>query len=244
MANRKKKPATAPPAIPIPPPMIPSLSALARQPPSLSSAPSPPNVPLFMYEIPIPVGVQPGGKFLALIGSKRYLLTCPQVVQTFFVASPDPPGHFLDPTATSSPPTNMPSTVGICRGPAVRKPPVGQDFSRELSEIFRGPTAQQLLASQAAALLRLRPNSETATTTNSGQTENGIPQAVEFEDFFESSEDHSFQEYQPLYYHKGKPHPDQLVQSASLSGVNPPPIDYELSLPVQVCCSRSLHSPS
>jgi hypothetical protein len=188
-----------------------------------------------MYEIRIPAGVTAGGKFCALLGGKRYLLTCPQVVQTFFVASPDPP----DPPnrhsdANLAPlPIALPSTVGICRGPAIRKQQVGTNpssFTRELSEIFRGPSAQHLLAAQAAARLT-NPNMMTSNETPEG---GGVPQAIEFEDFFDSAEDHSFQEYKPMYFHKGLPHPDQLVQSASLSGVNPPPIDYELSLPENV----------
>ena len=57
---------------------------------------------------------------------------------------------------------------------------------------------------------------------------------LEPEDFFEASEEHSFQNYTPVHFHQGLPHPDQLVQSASLSAVDPPPIDYELSLPEKV----------
>jgi hypothetical protein len=61
------------------------------------------------------------------------------------------------------------------------------------------------------------------------------PERVHIEDEFEeAADDHSFRDYQPKFYKGGNPHPDQLVESSSLSAVPPPHITYELSLPKQV----------
>jgi hypothetical protein len=56
----------------------------------------------------------------------------------------------------------------------------------------------------------------------------------EEDDCFEAVDGHSFENYLPLHYTGGQQHPGDLVQSSSLSGAHPPPIEYELHLPNEV----------
>lgn len=68
------------------------------------------------------------------------------------------------------------------------------------------------------------------------------PEVLEELDNFEETETEStFSEYQPRKYIGGLPHPDPLVESSSLSAVEPPDITYTLTLPLEVA-SRGLLS--
>lgn len=78
------------------------------------------------------------------------------------------------------------------------------------------------------------PNSTSMNRPISQDLQSSEVILIESEDFFEASEEHSFENYFPIYVHQGIHHPDQLVQSASLSAVDPPLVDYELSLPEKV----------
>jgi hypothetical protein len=63
-------------------------------------------------------------------------------------------------------------------------------------------------------------------------------------DCFEATEVHSFEDYHPVHFHAGVRHPGHLVQSASLSNVDPPTIIYKLSLPDFVSPPLSLSEPT
>lgn len=67
------------------------------------------------------------------------------------------------------------------------------------------------------------------------------PEATEHEtdDFEESTDEHSFQDYVPAYFSDGLPHPDPLVQSACMSAVLPPQIHYRISIPRKVFVTPS-----
>jgi hypothetical protein len=80
-----------------------------------------------------------------------------------------------------------------------------------------------------------------ASSTNSARL-NHRPKAVvpnaerevvelEEDDCFEATEAHAFEDYRPVHSLGGTNHPGHLVQSASLSSVDPPPITYKLTLP-------------
>lgn len=57
------------------------------------------------------------------------------------------------------------------------------------------------------------------------------PASEENDEFEETVTDVTFKEYLPLKYKFGNPHPDQLIQSLSLSAVDPPDIKYDLIIP-------------
>jgi hypothetical protein len=62
---------------------------------------------------------------------------------------------------------------------------------------------------------------------------------IEEDDCFEATDVHSFEDYRPVPTVGGFDHPGHLVQSASLSSVDPPPVTYKLSLPD--CVSSGLY---
>ena len=53
----------------------------------------------------------------------------------------------------------------------------------------------------------------------------------------------AYNEYRPLKFHLGKPHPDVLVESASLAAVAVPDLTYQLRLPERVIESGVLSAP-
>jgi hypothetical protein len=53
-------------------------------------------------------------------------------------------------------------------------------------------------------------------------------------DFEDVNDVLTYDKYSPRFYDAGRPHPDPLVQSASMAAVDPPPITYELHLPPKV----------
>lgn len=57
-------------------------------------------------------------------------------------------------------------------------------------------------------------------------------------DSFEASAEHAFEDYRPVHYRDGFRHPATLVESSSLSSVDPPPITYKLALPLDVGTRR------
>lgn len=59
------------------------------------------------------------------------------------------------------------------------------------------------------------------------------PANEENDEFEETVTDVTFKEYLPLKYKFGNPHPDQLIQSLSLSAVDPPDIKYDLIIPLE-----------
>jgi hypothetical protein len=203
---------------------------------SASNQPAPPR-PMYQYLLTLPSNLNPGEKFVALLGDSKHLFTCPKEKPlTFSVLVHDPPTAGL---LLPSPSSTLPEIVGVFRGmwpllsqqnqlprvlpsylpslPTVSLPP-----HPKYASLLQTPLLNQFAASQ------LNPNTQGAVISEE------IQQTLELDDFFETTEVHSFQEYSPVYYKDGRPHPDQLVQSASLSGVDPPPITYQLSLPKNV----------
>lgn len=65
----------------------------------------------------------------------------------------------------------------------------------------------------------------------------------DLEEEVRDSSDTSYLEYAPKKFHQGKPHPDVLVESASLSATDLPDIHYELHLPKKLIDSGLLSSP-
>jgi hypothetical protein len=53
-------------------------------------------------------------------------------------------------------------------------------------------------------------------------------------DSFEACLEHAFEDYNPVHFRDGFRHPGRLVESSSLSSVDPPPITYQLALPRNV----------
>ena len=67
--------------------------------------------------------------------------------------------------------------------------------------------------------------------TTSVETE---PEPEAEADFEEVNDELTYDEYSPKYYSDGHPHPDPLVQSASMAAVDPPEITYKLHLPSKI----------
>lgn len=219
------------------------------------------------YKVTIPNHVNPGEKFIALIGGKIYDLICPLTTITNKII------YISIPSSSSSnqlkPPPILNPNIPLGIGTLLSSNEVIE--MKKKQEVLEKQKAQNLIINPTARVVasnippgmrfprgppsysysipihmqKIATTTTTTTTTVPTTTITGIginyirnqPQDVimlEPEDFFEASEEHSFQNYTPVHYHEGQPHPDQLVQSASLSAVDPPPIEYELSLPNKV----------
>ena len=77
------------------------------------------------------------------------------------------------------------------------------------------------------------PNLATLTSA----PENTLTSEKMEDDFEETSDNLSFHEYRPQKLSLGRPHPDSLVQTASLAAVESPDVTYKLNLPSKVCNS-------
>lgn len=53
-------------------------------------------------------------------------------------------------------------------------------------------------------------------------------------DFEDVNDVLTYDEYTPRFFDRGVPHPDPLIQSASMAAVDPPPITYQLQMPSTV----------
>jgi hypothetical protein len=192
---------------------------------------------MYQYLLNLPSALKPGEKFIALLGNSKHIFTCPKEKPlNFSVLVPNPPvalGSLLP-----SPSSMLPEIVGVCNG---MWPLLGQSnqlpgpLTRSLPSVANGSLPPHPSYANQTPLLNQLSTSQLNPNTQGTVLSAEFQQTLELDDFFETTDLHSFQEYTPVYYKDGRPHPDQLVQSASLSGVDPPPIHYQLSLPKNVC---------
>jgi hypothetical protein len=80
------------------------------------------------------------------------------------------------------------------------------------------------------------PNSRPTPVLSKPKLPQAMEEPIDLEegDSFEASAEHAFENYNPVHYRDGFRHPGHLVESSSLSSVDPPPITYQLSLPDHV----------
>lgn len=69
--------------------------------------------------------------------------------------------------------------------------------------------------------------------TGNSEPETGVEPELDA-DFEDVNDVLTYNEYTPRFFSRGIPHPDPLVQSASMAAVDPPPITYTLTLPPKV----------
>lgn len=103
----------------------------------------------------------------------------------------------------------------------------GIDMRRQPQILNTGVNMRQLYASHIANTAP--PQEVAASMLNISQQDNGNQDNLdEFED---TACEQAFSEYIPKKSTKGQPHPDILVESPSLSAVDPPEISYTLKIP-------------
>lgn len=111
------------------------------------------------------------------------------------------------------------------------------DANGQLYIVISNPgSAPVFFPADAAMLQRVgitrAPSSYPGISLPGNQAE--VPEA-EPDEFEESPDEQSYLDYSPHWFKLGQPHPDPLVQSGCMGAVLPPPIEYKLALPAQVC---------
>jgi hypothetical protein len=114
-----------------------------------------------------------------------------------------------------------------------------RDSARAAAAVHHGEGLDVHLADSSSSSSSDVPRSASAAAslpharTQRKSSAAGVPPPTmgEDDDCFDTPEGHSFEDYHRVHFLAGVDHPGRLVESASLSSVDPPPILYKLSLP-------------
>lgn len=118
---------------------------------------------------------------------------------------------------------------------------------RYYKENHRSPIVQvkRILASDYLHLQRaqrMQPEVPRRQTVEPTRVVVPVEEAEEQDSFEDAATESTFHEYAPMKYRGGTPHPDPLVESSSLSAVDPPDVTFQLSLPDKLVGGGTLSS--